>query len=70
MQPCLKITNGSDNLLIKKLLHQFRFFRCCIGDSTMPDEHFITNPQLMINTRLFATVLERLLLFPIKTALW
>ena len=51
MQPCLKITSGSYNILIK-------------------NEHFITNWRLMINTRLFATVLERLLLFPFKTALW
>ena len=36
----------------------------------MPDENFITNPRLMIYTRLFATVLERLVLFhAIKTAL-
>ena len=54
MQPCLKITNGSYNLLIKKLLHQFKFYRCC-GDSTNADENFITNPRLMISTRLFAT---------------
>ena len=71
MQPCLKITNGSYNLLIKKLLHQLRLFRCCSsGDSTNARWTLITNPRLMINTRLFATVLERLLLFPFKTALW
>ena len=52
--------------MIKKLLHQFSFFRCC-GDSTNARWKLITNPRLMSNTRLFATVLERLVLFPINS---
>ena len=67
MQPCLKITNGSYNLLIKKL-HQFRFFPCCGGDST--NARWTRDYKMIINTHLFATVLERLLSFPFKTALW
>ena len=72
MQPCLKIRNGSYNLLIKKLLHQFSFFSLLWWwlYQCLMNKHFITNWRLMINTQLFATVLERLLLFPFKTALW
>ena len=43
------------------------FFAVVVVTLLMPDERFITNPRLLINTRLFATVLERLMLFPIKT---
>ena len=62
MQPCLKITNGSYNVLIN-----LGFFAVVVVTLPMPDEHLITNPRLLINTLLFATVLERLMLFPIKT---
>ena len=43
--------------MIKNFFINLGFFAVVVT-LPMPDENFITNPRLMINTRLFATVLE------------
>ena len=62
-------THNKKNLVICKFFINLGFFAVVVMTLPIPDEHFITNPRLMINTRLFAIVLERLVLFPIKTPL-